>query len=85
MHTLRMHGFQPDRTKIGLLSKKLYRSIILFSDKEATGRWVSQNKEADQTVKTQHFLKANKKGEEHVSIAYIPILDRGETTRGRND
>ena len=85
MHTLPMHGFQPDRTKTGLLSKKLYRSSILFSDKEATGRCVSHNKEAGQTVKTQHFLKANKKGEEHSCIAYIPILDRGESTRGRND
>ena len=31
------------------------RSSILFSDKEATGRMVSHNKEADQTLKTQHF------------------------------
>ena len=50
MHTLPMHGFQPDRTKTGLLTKKLYRSSILFSDKEATGRMVSHNKEADQTA-----------------------------------
>ena len=50
-----MHGFQPDRTKTGLLSKKLYRASILFSDKEATGRMVSHNKEAGQTVKRQHF------------------------------
>ena len=28
---------------------------MLFSDEEATRRMVSQNKEADQTVKTQHF------------------------------
>ena len=35
----------------------LYRSkcSILFSDKKATGRMVSHNKEADQTVKTQNF------------------------------
>ena len=30
-------------------------AALLFSDKEATGRMVSHNKEADQTVKTQHF------------------------------
>ena len=29
--------------------------VFLFSDKEATGRMVSHNKEADETVKTQHF------------------------------
>ena len=63
---------------------------------------VSQNKQADQTVKTQNFpagktltgipsnaiyrlqfriktLKANKKGEDHGCIAYIPILDIVET------
>ena len=33
----------------------LYRSSILFSDKKATDRIVSHNKEADQTVKTQNF------------------------------
>ena len=33
-----------------------YSSSILFSDKEATGFMVSHNKEAHQTVKTQHFL-----------------------------
>ena len=33
----------------------LYRSSILFSDKEATGHMVSHNKEADQIVKTQNF------------------------------
>ena len=66
---------------------------------------VSHNKEADQTVQTQHFptgktklactakqihvyrlqfgiknLKENKKGADHGSIAYIPILDVIETT-----
>ena len=74
----------------------LYRSSILFSDKEATGRMVSHNKEADQIVKTQNFLafpttqiyrlqfqiktlKANKNGEDHGCIAYIPNLDVVET------
>ena len=33
----------------------LYRSSILLSNKEATGRMVSHNKEADQTVKTQNY------------------------------
>ena len=33
----------------------VYRSSILFSDKEATSRMVSHNKEADQTVKNTEF------------------------------
>ena len=36
-------------------STKSNISSILFSDKEATDRMVSHNKEADQTVKTQYF------------------------------
>ena len=40
-------------------SAKSYRSNILFSDKEATGRMVSHNKEPDQTVITQHFPACN--------------------------
>ena len=36
-------------------SAKSYRSSILFPDKEVSGCMVSRKKEADQTVKTQHF------------------------------
>ena len=45
--------------QIGLNRSAQHKAIdplFFFSDKEATGRMVSHNKEADQTVKTQHFL-----------------------------
>ena len=55
-----------------------------FSDKEATGRMLSNNKEADQTVKTQHSptgktLTGFPSNANIYSIAYIPILDIVET------
>ena len=53
--------------------------VFLFSDKEATGRMVSHNKEADETVKTQHFPA----GKIHVTSISNKISD-SEQKRGRS-